>query len=112
MLKQRWQQFWTSLRGEHPIYETKAFNDHVTVGDLKRGMSCMRVYKNKDGTWSAMPNWMGKDKPYATNYDEFASIPAHMQEKLGVLLLQESGSEWLTGIGRRVDNDVFWLEDG
>ena len=107
MLGQKWQQFWTSLRGEHPIYKTKAFNDHV-----KRGMLCMRCYRNQDGTWSAMPNWMGKDKPYATNYATYNTIPLDIQSKIGVLLMTEPGGEWLDGIGRRVDEDVFWLEDG
>lgn len=112
MLKQRWMQFWTSLHGEHPIYETREFSNSVNVGDLKRGMSCMRVYRNKDGTWSAMPNWMGKDKPYATNYADYDNIPLDIQSKIGVLLMTDASSEWLSGVGRRVDDDVFWLEDG
>lgn len=72
----------------------------------------MRVYRNKDGTWSAMPTWMGKDKPYATNYADYTTIPLDIQGKIGVLLMTDIGGEWLDGIGRRVDDDVFWLEDG
>lgn len=72
----------------------------------------LRVYRNKDGTWSAMPNWMGKDKPYATNYADYDTIPLDIQSKIGVLLMTDASSEWLNGVGRRVDDDVFWLEDG
>ena len=61
MLSRKLTPFLINLLGE---YRYEGLNDN----DLERGMSCMRVYRNKDGTWAAMPNWMGKDKPYATNY--------------------------------------------
>ena len=108
----KWLQFWTSLHGEHEYYETHSFHSRSSIAFLERGMSCMRVYRNKDGTWSAMPNWMGKDKPYATNYATYNTIPLDIQSKIGVLLMTEPGGEWLDGVGRRVDDDVFWLEDG
>lgn len=104
MFTQRWQQFWTSLRGS----EKELWCRGLSEGEK----DAMRIYRNKDGTWSAMPNWMGKDKPYATNYKTYDVMPVELQEKIGVLLLQDAGSEWLDGIGRRVDDDVFWLEDG
>ena len=107
----KWLQFWKSLLGEHEFYQGHEFAN-ISIVDLKRGVYALRVYRNKDGTWSAMPNWMGKDKPYATNYTTFQDAPVGIQEKLGVLLLQDAGSDWLDGIGRRVDDDVFWLEDG
>ena len=100
--------FWISLHGEWGGYPDACLQLH----ELERGMSCMRVYRNKDGTWSAMPNWMGKDKPYATNYADYDKIPLDIQSKIGVLLMTDASSEWLNGVGRRVDDDVFWLEDG
>ena len=112
MSEPKWLQFWESLRGEHECYVSVEFQIETHRLDLERGMSCMRVYRNKDGTWSAMPNWMGKDKPYATNYATYNDIPLDIQSKIGVLLLTDVSSEWLDGIGRRIDDDVFWLEDG
>lgn len=101
-------QFWKNLLGEWDGYSQV----EISLSDVERGMSCMRVYRNKDGTWSAMPNWMGKDKPYATNYADYDKIPLDIQSKIGVLLMTDASSEWLNGVGRRVDDDVFWLEDG
>ena len=100
--------FWKNLLGEVRL---EALRD-ISIKTLERGMLCMRVYRNKDGTWSAMPNWMGKDKPYATNYANYDKIPLDIQSKIGVLLMTDASSEWLNGVGRRVDDDVFWLEDG
>lgn len=115
----KWQQFLISLRGEHPIYRTVEFTDRMTVEDMQEGMSCMRVYRNTDGTWSLMPNWFksGDDiqihkRSMSTTYDTFDAIPVPIQEKLSVLLLHEAGGDWLTGVGKRVDDGVFWLEDG
>ena len=114
----KWQQFLINLRGEHPIYKTGEFTDRMTVEDMKEGMSCMRVYRNTDGTWSLMPNWFKSEEKevhrrvIATNYESFNDIPEHIQEKLSVLLLKDIGSDWVVGIGKRVDNGVFWLEDG
>lgn len=115
----KWQQFLISLRGEHHIYRTGEFTDKMTVDDMKEGMSCMRVYRNTDGTWSLMPNWFkGSDdiqihqRSIATNYESFNDIPEDIQSKISVLLLKEPGGDWLTGVGKRVDDGVFWLEDG
>lgn len=77
----------------------------------------MRVYRNTDGTWSLMPNWFNSaeqnhKRALSTSYETFDSIPEHIQEKLSVLLLKDIGSDWVVGIGKRVDSGVFWLEDG
>ena len=111
MSSQKLMQFWVSLRGD----EKRATN--LTTQDLERGMSCMRVYRNNDGTWSLMPNWFNTaeqnhKRSASTIYETFDSMPENIQEKLSVLLLHESGGDWLTGIGKRVDDGVFWLEDG
>ena len=108
MSAQKLMLFWKNLLGEVRL---EALRD-ISIKTLERGMLCMRVYRNKDGTWSAMPNWMGKDKPYATNYADYDTIPLDIQSKIGVLLMTDASSEWLNGVGRRVDDDVFWLEDG
>lgn len=108
MSAQKLMLFWKNLLGEVRL---EALRD-ISIKTLERGMLCMRVYRNKDGTWSAMPNWMGKDKPYATNYADYNAIPLDIQSKIGVLLMTDASSEWLNGVGRRVDDDVFWLEDG
>ena len=105
--------FWRSLHGEWGGYAVKIVRAH----DIERGMSCMRVYRNIDGTWSLMPNWLNSAEKnhrqsMSTTYNTFEAIPESIQEKLGVLLLHEAGGEWLTGIGKRVDDGVFWLEDG
>lgn len=105
--------FWRSLRGEWGGYAVKIVRAH----DLERGMSCMRVYRNTDDTWSLMPNWFktaeqNHKRAMSTTYESFENIPVDIQEKLGVLMLKEPGGEWLTGVGKRIDNGVFWLEDG
>ena len=102
--------FLISLLGEYKY-------EGLNADDLERGMSCMRVYRNNDGTWSLMPNWFNTaeqnhKRSAAITYETFEDIPEAIQTKLGVLLLSESGSEWLTGVGKRIDNNVFWLEDG
>ena len=117
MSSQKWMQFWESLHGEHPVYTTEAFLIDVQIPDIERGMSCMRVYRNTDGTWSLMPNWFNNaeqnhKRSAATTYETVDAIPDAIQNKLGVLLLSESGGDWLTGVGKRVDDGVFWLEDG
>jgi len=110
-------QFWESLRGEHECYRWGRGVQLTVVPDIERGMSCMRVYRNNDGTWSLMPNWFNTaeqnhKRGISTTYETFDAIPEHIQEKLSVLLLSEPGGDWLTGIGKRVDDGVFWLEDG
>lgn len=105
--------FWTSLLGEWRGYDVVP----ISVFEIERGMSCMRVYRNTDGTWSLMPNWFktaeqNHKRSMSTTYSTFDAIPIEIQEKLGVLLLHEPGGEWLTGVGKRVDDGVFWLEDG
>lgn len=117
MSDRKWQQFWISLRGEHEFYVTKTFNGEIQITDLERGAHALRVYRNTDGTWSLMPNWFkiaeqNHKRSMSTTYNTFDAIPESIQEKLSVLLLKESGSEWLTGVGKRVDDGVFWLEDG
>jgi hypothetical protein len=120
MSSPRWMRFWRSLLGEHEFYKTKEFADTTAIEDLQEGCDAMRVYRNTDGTWSLMPNWFKSDKEsvpvhkrsMATTYENFEAIPVHIQEKLGVLMLQDPGTDWLTGIGKRVDDGVFWLEDG
>ena len=115
MSAQKLMRFWRSLLGEWRGY------DRVTLSffEIERGMSCMRVYRNTDGTWSLMPNWFkGSDdiqihqRSIATNYESFNDIPEDIQSKISVLLLKEPGGDWLTGVGKRVDDGVFWLEDG
>lgn len=120
MSNSRWQRFWISLLGEHEFYKTKEFADSTAIEDLKEGCNAMRVYRNNDGTWSLMPNWFRSDKDavpvhkrsMATTYEAFNDIPEHIQSKLAVLLLKDPGTDWLTGVGKRVDDGVFWLEDG
>ena len=112
MSEPKWLQFLISLRGEHECYRRIDVSLIDQLGTLEKGVHCLRVYRNKDGTWSAMPNWMGKDKPYATNYKNYHAIPLDIQTKIGVLLMTDAGADWLDGVGRRVDDDVFWLEDG
>lgn len=113
----KWQQFWTSLLGEYEFYVTETFSDTTPITDLERGAHALRVYRNTDGTWSLMPNWLNSAEKnhrqsMSTTYNTFEAIPVDIQEKLGVLMLKEPGGEWLTGIGKRVDDGVFWLEDG
>ena len=105
--------FWKNLHGE---MRHDALKD-ISIETLERGMSCMRVYRNTDGTWSLMPNWFktaeqNHKRSMSTTYDTFDAIPVPIQEKLSVLLLHEAGGDWLTGVGKRVDDGVFWLEDG
>lgn len=112
-----WGAFWMAIRGEHSIYESVTFYSNTAVTELKRGMSCMRIYRNTDGTWSLMPNWFNNaeqnhKRALATNYETFSDMPVAIQEKLGVLMMKDAGSEWLAGVGKRVDDGVFWLEDG
>ena len=111
MSSQKLMQFWESLHGREKHAEG------CTIEDLERGMSCMRIYRNNDGTWALMPNWFNGQvdthkRPAAITYETFENIPVDIQEKLAVLLLKEPGGEWLTGIGKRIDDGVFWLEDG
>lgn len=108
--------FLISLGGEHRVYSFE-WMIRTHTKEIERGMSCMRVYRNTDGTWSLMPNWFktaeqNHKRSMSTTYNTFDAIPESIQEKLSVLLLQEPGSEWLTNIGKRVDDGVFWLEDG
>lgn len=117
MSSRKWTLFLGSLRGEHEVYKTKWFTDTNSLEDLKEGCDAMRVYRNTDGTWSLMPNWFNNaeqnhKRSAATSYETFESMPVPIQEKLGVLMLKESGSDWLAGVGKRVDDGVFWLEDG
>ena len=117
MSNPKWQQFWRSLLGEHEFYKTKDFTDRMAVEDMQEGMTCMRVYKNNDGTWSLMPNWFktaeqNHKRSMSTTYETFNDIPEHIQSKLAVLLLKDPGTDWLAGVGKRVDDGVFWLEDG
>ena len=113
-LDQKLMRFWRSLLGEWEGYRIAT----MSFDEVERGMLCMRVYRNTDGTWSLMPNWFKSEekevhkRAIATTYESFDTIPEHIQEKLGVLMLKDSGSEWLTGVGKRVDDGVFWLEDG
>ena len=77
----------------------------------------MRVYRNTDGTWALMPNWFktaeqNHKRGVSTIYETFNDIPEDIQTKLAVLMLNDPGTDWLTGIGKRVDDGVFWLEDG
>lgn len=113
----KWMQFWVSLRGEHEVYDGVRFYQNTDHNDIERGMSCMRVYRNNDGTWALMPNWFNTaeqnhKRGTAITYETFENIPEAIQTKLSVLLLTDSGGEWLTGIGKRIDDGVFWLEDG
>lgn len=117
MSSPRLMQFWASLLGEYEGYKRGGVALSISYTDIERGMSCMRVYRNTDGTWSLMPNWFNNaeqnhKRSAATTYDTFNAIPEHIQTKLGVLRLSESGGDWLTGVGKRVDDGVFWLEDG
>ena len=118
MSEPKWLQFWESLLGEHECYTSAEFHLGTHRTDLERGMSCMRVYRNTDGTWSLMPNWFKSEekevyrRAIATTYETFNNIPEDIQTKLAVLMLKDPGTEWLTGIGKRVDDGVFWLEDG
>lgn len=105
--------FLTSLHGEWGGYPDACLQLH----ELERGMSCMRVYRNNDGTWALMPNWFktaeqNHKRGVSTIYETFDDIPDNIQSKLAVLLLKEPGGDWLSGVGKRVDNGVFWLEDG
>jgi len=105
-------QFWRSLLGEWKGYGTTTLG----MNEIKEGMSCMRIYRNTDGTWSLMPNWFktaeqNHKRGATTTYTDFNKIPEHIQEKLGVLLLHEPGGDWLAGVGKRIDTGVFWLED-
>lgn len=105
--------FWKSLLGE---WEGHA-QIEMSLHDLERGVSCMRVYRNNDGTWALMPNWFktaeqNHKRGVSTIYETFDDIPDNIQSKLAVLLLKEPGGDWLSGVGKRVDNGVFWLEDG
>lgn len=107
--------FWKSLLGEHECYRNKS--ERVAYNDVERGVSCLRVYRNNDGTWALMPNWFNTaeqnhKRGTAITYETFENIPEAIQTKLSVLLLTDSGGEWLTGIGKRIDDGVFWLEDG
>ena len=116
MSGQKLRQFLASLHGEHKIYDI-AWMEVTSWSDLKRGTKCMRVYRNTDGTWSLMPNWFKTTeqthkRASTTNYETFDDMPVPIQEKLSVLMLKDPGSEWLSGVGKRIDNGVFWLEDG
>ena len=116
MSDHRWERFWKSLLGEHEFYKTKQFSDSITVGEMKEGCDAMRIYRNTDGTWSLMPNWFktaeqNHKRGVTTNYETFNDIPEGIQSKLAILLLQDPGSAWLAGVGKRVDTGVFWLED-
>lgn len=124
MFEQKLKAFLTGLRGKKytPMfwdvlkYELKGRTYNIQIHELRKGEHCLRVYRNTDGTWSLMPNWFktaeqNHKRAMSTNYETFDDIPVDIQEKLSVLLLHEAGGDWLSGIGKRVDTGVFWLEE-
>ncbi|MRH77622.1 hypothetical protein GH984_02775 [Spiribacter sp. C176] len=71
----------------------------------------LRVFREPDGTWSSdrygmgvTPRWRDGPKR-ADSIEEFEDEVA---DRLAILLLVDPGVS-LDNVGRRINNDIFWL---